>query len=879
MGYVQSPDDYFSYESRLASFLKAHPVSKRRASNTSLKGPKSLKWPHKFLSASDLAKSGFYYLPSLTSPDNVVCFLCHKLLDGWEETDNPFVEHLRHSPNCGWAITTSVERSIGEWNEEQPNSTKLLEARKATFADRWPHEDKKGWKCHVKQMIEAGWSYTPTLQSDDMVTCNYCALTFDNWGKNDKPSDKHYESSPDCPFFALTNNYIKSPETKKISPKRTRASWTNRFSAQSNLSTCSNGSRETSFSAEEKDSILTMVSTSSQKMAPEKKKAQIKIRKHRLRRNEAAEVTKPEGIVGKVQDLNRGRKRISEESQISGDKKIGLPPKRRTARNRDGTAADFTKSQTTMSSQQITNSQQRIAKSTMNRSLVKATTSITDSDIEKVLEADLDRPISEDETLQNEVPRVILKSNYTVFNNEHKDIDDDALEVDTNIVEKNVKPSSRLRVTRSTSSSEQRFTHREVDEFKSQGAQNESLDFKISAELGYNLSAGYSSPLAAPATKGRASSRKATRKLAARNTRSSAMSPSSHNSSMAVNSSALEMMVEPRSSSKGKHINYQNPIKSISSSNQVENEDNDKRCDKKPSSRTLKENNPATEILKSHTFSQKLVSSSKKNEGQNSELESTENKCSLPNSTNSENRPSLDPPVGTIEIKDNKSTKHSDEKKLPNSSFLRQNVLEIPKLNSSEVERSVSQTSKSPMASTKTSISRRREATPQSSPACSDAENKPPSLKLSLSNRNITTPPKTRRVVTIDETPIRSLPSKHSTFVGLQSDQPWSAVDPEKIFLKSPTNCSTTSDVAMNQFEIVINAENNLLLTENPLEKAIQQGGLTNMEEKMTVEEWIHHNAHVAEEMLKRECERMVNKFELEGTRAIRALEGVRCVE
>lgn len=38
------------------------------------------------------------------------------------------------------------------------------------------------------QMTEAGWKYTPTPESDDMVQCNYCALTIDKWGKNDIPS-------------------------------------------------------------------------------------------------------------------------------------------------------------------------------------------------------------------------------------------------------------------------------------------------------------------------------------------------------------------------------------------------------------------------------------------------------------------------------------------------------------------------------------------------------------------------------------------------------------------------------------------------------------------------------------------------------------------
>jgi hypothetical protein len=79
----------------------------------------------------------------------------------------------------------------------------MIEARKATFADKWPHESKRGWKCKVKQvclierleviklismqMVEAGWKYTPSAESDDMATCTYCDLMLDGWENGDKP--------------------------------------------------------------------------------------------------------------------------------------------------------------------------------------------------------------------------------------------------------------------------------------------------------------------------------------------------------------------------------------------------------------------------------------------------------------------------------------------------------------------------------------------------------------------------------------------------------------------------------------------------------------------------------------------------------------------
>jgi hypothetical protein len=99
-----------------------------------------------------LAKAGFFYYPNQVNPDNVACFLCRKSLDGWEKGDDPLVEHLKHSPDCGWAIAAMIERQDGEFSEEYPCSNRMIEARKATFADKWPHEGKKGWKCKVKQV-------------------------------------------------------------------------------------------------------------------------------------------------------------------------------------------------------------------------------------------------------------------------------------------------------------------------------------------------------------------------------------------------------------------------------------------------------------------------------------------------------------------------------------------------------------------------------------------------------------------------------------------------------------------------------------------------------------------------------------------------------
>lgn len=80
--------------------------------------------------------------------------MCQKSLDGWEEEDDPALEHLHHSQHCGWAIIACVEGAEGipENEREHPLGESLTEARRATFADRWPHERKKGWTCKTEKV-------------------------------------------------------------------------------------------------------------------------------------------------------------------------------------------------------------------------------------------------------------------------------------------------------------------------------------------------------------------------------------------------------------------------------------------------------------------------------------------------------------------------------------------------------------------------------------------------------------------------------------------------------------------------------------------------------------------------------------------------------
>ena len=141
---------------------------------------------------------------------------------------------------------------------------------------------------------------------------------------------------------------------------------------------------------------------------------------------------------------------------------------------------------------------------------------------------------------------------------------------------------------------------------------------------------------------------------------------------------------------------------------------------------------------------------------------------------------------------------------------------------------------------------------PAVSPQSSDAENQPPSSRPSALRPplEMQSPSKsqTMRVPLAASTPTAS-PSRRN-ISRLQTSMPWTAVAIDKFLLASPN----------------VDKEN--------IAEALK-GELTSPEKKFTVEEWIFHNARKGEEKLRNECERLVGRFEGEGVRALKTLEGI----
>lgn len=147
------------------------------------------------------------------------------------------------------------------------------------------------------------------------------------------------------------------------------------------------------------------------------------------------------------------------------------------------------------------------------------------------------------------------------------------------------------------------------------------------------------------------------------------------------------------------------------------------------------------------------------------------------------------------------------------------------------------------------------------SPQSSDVENQPPSSRPSSVRPPllISSPPKPQIIrIPLVTTPSTS-PSKRNNS-RLQSTMPWSAIDYDKIFLGSP------ADKENNPFKLKLATNGEIV-------------SLTSPEKKMSFEEWIKFNGQEGEEHLRSECERVIGKFEGEGVRALKTLEGIACVD
>lgn len=73
----------------------------------------------------------------------MACYLCQKHLDGWEESDDPWIAHIEHGKI---KVTSSSRRKAEEILKCPLVSLESYPSRLATFVN-WPHKHKASMKA------------------------------------------------------------------------------------------------------------------------------------------------------------------------------------------------------------------------------------------------------------------------------------------------------------------------------------------------------------------------------------------------------------------------------------------------------------------------------------------------------------------------------------------------------------------------------------------------------------------------------------------------------------------------------------------------------------------------------------------------------------
>lgn len=246
------------------------------------------KWPHTFVEARILAKTGFY----LIGPeDQVKCYFCKVEIGRWEIGDDAVTEHVRWSPNCpllkrretanepiqptdeldqllpplsydvcgpcgidirpGSYAESSFSTSSASSTPPISTSPSMIEQETRTYKhaehaeyaietarfrsfDSWP----KTLKQKPKQLSDAGFFYTGR---GDSVKCFSCNGGLRDWEENDDPWEQHAIWFSKCEYLNLVKGkeYIDSIK-EKVEKEKNNESLS--ASSQESVSSIASGS-------------------------------------------------------------------------------------------------------------------------------------------------------------------------------------------------------------------------------------------------------------------------------------------------------------------------------------------------------------------------------------------------------------------------------------------------------------------------------------------------------------------------------------------------------------------------------------------------------------------------------------------------------------
>ncbi|KAL4815632.1 hypothetical protein BDW67DRAFT_65187 [Aspergillus spinulosporus] len=825
-----------TFAARLATFdLVLHPD--RRSS--SAKNVKPISWPHSKPSPAELAHAGFFYNPYETNPDNTTCFLCGRALDGWEEDDNPITEHLKHAKDCGWAIMMDIQqRSSNPAEIEDPTSEPIVQARLATFGDSWPHDGKKGWLCQSDKMVEGGWYFCPNEESADLASCAYCKLSLDGWEPKDNPFDEHYRRSSDCSFFV----FAKPAKGKSSRSKKARTSKTSRQSIQSTTSEVLASDTEDmdqSVLTQPAKTKSTKKSSKSKSKGSKTKKAENQELPNHMDVDET-EYAEPE--TSKPKRSTRGKKRPSADvdrdaMSVAAEDVMEQPEpptkkrttKRSISRSRAQSIVSTDGELSKQDYESEANDEADDLKASRGRSRKTASKSRVGSRASSTTKKASKSRIPRDSELEAAIEAGLE-------GDESQDLEIEGAKIEE-IAPKPVSKKSR---------SKKKAAKRNPEPM-------DDVDYAAEAETHMNPEPETDQNMidneVAEPLEHKPSKKKSNR----RSSRNSADQQDAKESTASLEQPEVEEEEEDDRRRHESFVSVEIVSKPKAVYTEVESNSKDGKKAKKKSS-SEKSKKPKTTDKSDET--EKAEKTEQKRDSRQLEAKKAPEvrSPSLPRShsaePNEEGKVQEKPPRRRSSRVPPKTTERYSD--IPQE---KQYARSIASDRSPEDTRYPHRQGQEDGAvSPLPSASR---GSPSLSPQSSNAENHPPSLRAPA-HRPLSSPSKNASVRFPLTTSTPSPKRNHTSAGKLRTSHPWVPIDIDEILM---AGASDKENVDLQ------GALNNL------------KGELTSPEKKMTVEEWILWNAKNGEERLKRECERLVGQFEREGARAMRALEGIECID
>ncbi|XP_033739518.1 E3 ubiquitin-protein ligase XIAP-like isoform X2 [Pecten maximus] len=186
-----------------AASASSHPIVTYEPRNPGQRSPEVRResfrnWLGRYQDIDNLVHSGFFFIGE---EDIVRCFHCDIGLAEWDPSDDPWVEHARHSPDCPYLrgqrddqFISGIQRSWAEIYTPKHPQMSQTSTRLETFGPTWPQNYVLQ---RPEQLAEAGFFYTGEA---DTVRCHYCDGGLQEWEPNDDPWTEHAKWFPFCKF-------------------------------------------------------------------------------------------------------------------------------------------------------------------------------------------------------------------------------------------------------------------------------------------------------------------------------------------------------------------------------------------------------------------------------------------------------------------------------------------------------------------------------------------------------------------------------------------------------------------------------------------------------------------------------------------------------